>query len=608
MVRSMYSGVAGMKAHQTRMDVIGNNISNVNTYGFKSSRATFRDVYYQTTRGAAAGTSNKGGMNPSQVGYGSTVGSVDVLQTQSALTSTGNPLDVAITGEGFFQVQDADGNIFYTKAGMLDIDSAGNLVDLNGNFVLGVSGNPLGQAPSSNRIQLNIPSVEPTQAKGSQPFNGINYTITASKTTEDGNVSFNFSTDASLPIGQKCKAILTSSGVTVCLNPKETFATVGELETEMNKAITEANGGVTHPGGTFSINMEPSTKFKNLTGAQIVNANFGIDSGSIGVPSQLFGGFSLDSVGQNFGGLGATTYELIHVPAGAANPQEYFVLKVKTAGNAAGEGANTYSARLTAEDLKANGSVVLRQYAGGDGTGTVNGDSDDVITMNFPSYTSLTAAALQNTQTYAALGFTDDTLLPDGYGLNDVGPYVDATGKMVFGSVNGAQATDNAGTPPTGYTSVVNGTADATASKPSSDLGLGKNPIVLTGGTEGGPQTVKDLSSITIGADGVITAYHPVHGSLELGRIDLATFENAQGLQQTGNTYFSPTPNSGQAYFAAPGTGGTGALKNSALEMSNVDLSQEFSDMITTQRGFQANSRLITVSDTMLEELINLKR
>ena len=114
MVRSMYSGVAGMKANQTGLDVIGNNIANSHTYGFKSSRATFRDMYYQQLRGASAGTATRGGINPSMVGYGAQIASIDLLMTQSSMTSTGNPLDVCITGEGFLQVMDPDGNIYYT--------------------------------------------------------------------------------------------------------------------------------------------------------------------------------------------------------------------------------------------------------------------------------------------------------------------------------------------------------------------------------------------------------------------------------------------------------------------------------------------------------------
>ena len=159
------------------------------------------------------------------------------------------------------------------------------------------------------------------------------------------------------------------------------------------------------------------------------------------------------------------------------------------------------------------------------------------------------------------------------------------------------------------YTFPAAGTAlgTATPQTPSGNIGLGSKDFLLEGGTEGGPQSLMNLTGIAIGADGIIRAQN-AGKDIIVGRIDLANFDNPQGLDQAGNSYFTATDNSGKAKYAVPGEDGTGALKNSALEMSNVDLSQEFSDMIVTQRGFQANSRLITVSDTMLEELINLKR
>ena len=173
MNRSLYSGVSGLKAHQTRMDVIGNNISNVNTYGFKASRVTFKDVYYQTVNAGSAGSSTVGGTNPGSVGYGTQVGSVDLLMGQSSFTMTDSTMDLAIDGEGFFQVQDADGNKYFTRSGALTFDSAGNLVDSQGNFVLGISGNPLGKSPGSNLIQLSLPSVTPSTSSGSTSISDV---------------------------------------------------------------------------------------------------------------------------------------------------------------------------------------------------------------------------------------------------------------------------------------------------------------------------------------------------------------------------------------------------------------------------------------------------
>ena len=129
MVRSLYSGVSGMKVHQTKMDVIGNNIANVNTYGFKSSRASFSDLYYQTLSSAEGSSPAAGGVNSSQIGYGVQFSGIDKIMERAAFTTTDRNLDVAIAGEGFFQVRDGEGNTYYTRAGILYIDTSGYLVD-----------------------------------------------------------------------------------------------------------------------------------------------------------------------------------------------------------------------------------------------------------------------------------------------------------------------------------------------------------------------------------------------------------------------------------------------------------------------------------------------
>lgn len=139
MLRSLLSGVAGLKTHQTKMDVIGNNIANVNTYGFKSSRTTFRDVYYQTLSSSTAASGNRGGNNPSQVGYGTSVASIDLLNTRSGFASTGNGMDAYIDGEGYFVVRNGAGEEHLTQVGTFGFDGEGNLVDGNNNFVCGNS-------------------------------------------------------------------------------------------------------------------------------------------------------------------------------------------------------------------------------------------------------------------------------------------------------------------------------------------------------------------------------------------------------------------------------------------------------------------------------------
>lgn len=549
MVRSMYAGVAGMKANQTRMDVIGNNIANANTYGFKSSRATFRDMYYQQIRGASGGSATRGGTNPSMVGYGSQIASIDLLMTQSSFTSTGNPLDVAIAGEGFLQVMDPDGNIYYTKAGMLDIDPVtGALIDSNGNFVLGTSatdGKLDSTEPGSNKILIQVAPVQASVGKVETEISGKKLTITSTNQNKSANVSFTFTKTTELPDGKDVVAIMdgTSSAINIQINANSSFASMADLQKAINNAITEANGGA-HAGGDFVFSMQPDPFADGpLTGAQIIDtATADYDGGSIDLVApgadvsadgSFLGGFKIVETGLRFSGEGDVSVEVTD----SADPEGYNVT-VTTAGGA------TYTGFISQEraDISSGSGQVLLKNA--------SGDANDTITLSYPNSKDIDAAILAG-------------------GTADIGT--------------------------------------ATASKPSLDLGLGKGTFTLTGGTEFTEQDVGNLTGISIGADGTIMGTSAA-GLQVLGRIDLATFANSEGLMQSGNSYFTATSNSGDAELAIAGENGTGGLRNSALEMSNVDLSQEFSDMITTQRGFQACSRLITVSDTMLEELINLKR
>jgi flagellar hook protein FlgE len=159
MMKALYSGVSGMRTHQTKMDVIGNNIANVNTYGFKTQRATFRDIYYQTLRNPGAPDTDRGGTNASQVGYGAQIGSVDIIHTISGYSPTGKLTDVYINGEGYLRVINSSGDILYTRLGALNFDSAGNLVDVNGSRVVGLDneGGHITATPTATQLEAAKP-------------------------------------------------------------------------------------------------------------------------------------------------------------------------------------------------------------------------------------------------------------------------------------------------------------------------------------------------------------------------------------------------------------------------------------------------------------------
>lgn len=553
MNRAMFSGVAGMKAHQTKMDVIGNNIANVNTYGYKSQRALFSDIYYQTLRSGSAGTANRGGISPSSVGYGSTLSGTQVQMSQSSMQNTGFGLDVAITGEGFLQVMDADGNIFYTKAGMLDYDSNGYLTDINGNFVLGAA--TADGDPSSQKIRLtNVGAVPAQRPSVTQAINGVDYTITASNSDKAGNVSITMTSSEALPAGQDVLASISNTGaITLTFNAFSKFTDWNQLNDAINKAITEANNGVKHKAGDFTISSSNPDLLINggagLTGAQLVGANFGTDLGTVtGMDDGVFGaaGMIVEKVSTDFSGSGDTKFSATFDQASST-----WTIKATVNGK-------EYVGQLGKDTLSS--SILLK-------------NGDEYIQVSNPGYDKFNSA-------FAASGEAGASNPPQ-----DKANWT-----------NGNKAPDG---------STV--TATFTPSTPSKDLGFGSYPFVLQGGTAGGAVTLDELN-VAIGTDGSVVVSNSAIGDVTVGRISLANFANPAALAAAGNNYFTVSANSGEPQLADPGQDGTGALKSSALEMSNVDLSSEFADMITTQRGFQANSRIITVSDTMLEELINLKR
>ncbi len=557
MNRAMFAGVAGLKTHQTKMDVIGNNIANVNTYGYKAQRAVFSDVYYQTLRAASQGDANQGGTNPSSVGYGSTLTAIQAQMTTSSMQTTGFGLDAAIAGEGFFQVMDPDGNIFYTKAGLLDYDANGYLIDINGNFVLGTT-DPNGN-PDTQKLKLDDIGAVPAKAPSVESMiNGITYTIEATNATEYGNVSITISSSDQLPAGLPAEASISSTGaILINLNAYETFTDFTALNNAINNAITEANGGVEHVAGDFEIAVKDAAvnpfPAGGLTGAEIVGTAGGVNKGSISPSSttlDLFGGsLKILEVSSDFSPLGTTVdaanFTATYIPAAGAVPQGW---------NISMDIGGTIYSGIIREDTQAS-SVLLS---------SPNGDYIEVSNPTFK-------------------------------GIADY--YTDEIGAAPTLATDTITAFDAAA-----------GNLNVTPSVPSPNLGLASEAFTLEGGTEGGAVTLNQLSNIAIAPNGLITVTHAELGNVTVGKLSLATFANPSGLLLEGSNYYSQTVNSGEPELTDPGSDGTGALKTSSLEMSNVDLSEQFAEMITTQRGFQANSRIITVTDTMLEELINLKR
>jgi flagellar hook protein FlgE len=391
MLRSLYSGISGLRSHQEMLDVTGNNIANVNTVGFKASSTVFQDTLSQMTQGAGGPQTGIGGTNPAQIGLGVQVAGVSTNFAQGSAQATGKATDLMISGDGFFVTRLGNETV-YSRAGAFDFDANGRLVSSDGKVVQGY--------PATNGV------------------------------VNDGGAL----TDITLPIEAAAPATATSSATVTGNLPSDTA--VGQT---LNRDATVYDQyGTKH---TMTLAYQRTT-----TGWTVTASN--------------------------------------------------------------GQGTSK-SADMT---FKADGSIA----SGG---------------------------------TIAVGGIT-----------------VDMTQLSGFATLNTAS-------------------------------------ISSQNGHEAG-----SLKGYSISKDGTVVGSFSNGSSLAIGRIALATFANPAGLEKTGASGYRTTANSGQANVGTPGSAGIGSLASGTLEMSNVDLSQEFTNLIVAQRGFQANARIITTSDEVLQELTNLKR
>lgn len=621
MMRSLFSGVAGLKTHQTKMDVIGNNIANVNTVGYKSQSIVFADLMYQTTQSASGpnATTGAGGINARQIGLGVKSAAINTaITTPGSPQSTGNPFDLKINGDAFFIVNNGTEN-FFTRDGSFYVDAAGNLaMTSNGYNVMGwqvdeETGKPKADTVSALRIMstanLTYPPAATTDAyisglcdKNDSDINstsgrnmnlnfydelGYSYTakISVHRTADDGVYYTQLddildSNGKSLVDVYKVANIkeIATLGKTVSVNVKDAVAHLGNVqETHPNRTITSdkidagvvktlTNNEYTDNDGNKKTVTPP--KAQDETGNDVPLTQVVLDDGG-GVAYYADGTGNLYSTSGTL--LKQTAVADLVLPGATPTTltiSKYANVTTKDTTNQAeiekfyGAGvladANTFyidgeTGKLIITSKNVTGSILT--YNTTDGTFS-NIDGGDSVVLDFATGTP-TGTNLQN--------FKDITINFSGTSQQN----------------NGGAAT------------------------------LGANPGSLESkGSLGCGRKVGAMSGLSISQNGEIYASYDNGMYKLLGQIAVAGFANASGLEKQGDNLYSATQNSGD--FDGVGkditSDGTGSITTGALEMSNVDLSSEFTEMITTQRGFQANSRIITVSDTLLEELTNLKR
>lgn len=483
-MRSMFSGVSGLRAHQLKMDVIGNNIANVNTVGFKSQRATFQEVFSQTIKGAGSPQVGRGGTNPQQIGLGISLSSIDTFHIRGAVQRTDNTTDLAINGNGFFILSNSSDflNRTFTRAGNFTLDEAGNLVASNGYRVLGyMEDEERNPAPDGSTVLKGV-------------LEGL--TISQSK---------------SFPAMSTDMATLE-----------------GNLDNGLAR-IPATKPDPDNPGGTI-----PTT------------------------PSEFIS-YNSDDKTLEFTG-GAKFKETTSVFYDSLGGQH----KVKF--------------------------MFVRGVADG---GALGGDNEwAVIVQNLEDMTYFDKDGNPVDITDPANPPLEDMLIPIKF---------DADGNMITNGADGTISKLNLAMPGK------NGSDDFTVEVNLEGLKQFANESTASVTWKNGyPQGFLDTYSI--GPTGEISAVFTNGQSRVIGQIALAAFKNPAGLEKTSENMYQNTTNSGEAIYGLPGNGGLGKLNPGTLEMSNVDISSEFTEMISTQRGFQANSRIITTSDEMLQELVNMKR
>lgn len=564
MMRSLYSGVAGLKTHQTRMDVIGNNIANVNTTAYKSSSMTFSELMSQTTQKAsgANATTGVGGTNAKQIGLGVKAGAINTaITTQGSAQSTGNPFDIMITGDNFFVVSNGSEN-FFTRDGSFYVDGAGNLaMTSTGYNVMGwgvdeTTGNIKQDTVTALRIMSAANMTYPPEATTKANISGILDENDKDVTSANGKtVNLNFfdargysytakftfkqsGGDKTNEYSMELNKILDSTGAEIDIS-KLKFGNRSQQKMETKVTL---NTDAYKWDGKVLKTKDGTTEVANL--ADIFKAD-----GSLITPADDAAAQkqqkALDAIAKAYGYEGSTDEFLNLYITSTANKDKQLTIQ-DLLGN------------MMTDVLPADGSAITMEGRYFEGTTVVFNKDTGKLESVGGSTTNLNVNAA-----FSALGgnFSDVTI-----DLSKCTNY------------------DNKGTSTIGATS---GDLDG--------LGTGRR--------------LGDMIGVSIQKDGMIYARYDNGMTKLLGQIATAAFANASGLEKEGDNLYSATLNSGE--FDGIGvdiTAGGGYMSTGQLEMSNVDLSSEFTEMITTQRGFQANSRIITVSDTLLEELTNLKR
>lgn len=582
MMRSLYSGVAGLKTHQTKMDVIGNNIANVNTTAYKASSITFSELMSQTTQKAsgpntATGT---GGTNARQIGLGVKSGAINVnISGQGATQSTGNPFDVMINGDNFFIVNNGSEN-FFTRDGSFYVDGAGNLaMTSTGYNVMGwgvdkETGNIKQDTVAALRIMHSSNMTYPPEATSKGYASGI--------------------------LDKNDKDVTSANGKTINLN---FFDALGYSYTARFtfKQSADVNN--------YSLEL---TKLLDSVGNEIELPEGEADS-IFGAKRQQEKDIKVSFDKQSY--VWNTTNKTLTSPDGSEVFADLNAMFNNGKLRAMTEEITVGGQKMTVQESLDN---IAKAYG-------YEGSTDEFMNLYVNStVTAGTTVSMEQLLTNAVLNQKDDSFLNYMFAPGTEDASFTANGRTYIGSTIsfnpdngkfaglGGIATQNTLTLSLSKLGGNFSDIEIDFSECSMVDNKGTSTIGATSGDEDGIGSGRrsgDMIGVSIQSNGMIYASYDNGMTKLLGQIATAEFANASGLEKNGDNLYSATLNSGEFDGIGVDVTANGSyMSTGQLEMSNVDLSSEFTEMITTQRGFQANSRIITVSDTLLEELTNLKR
>ncbi len=689
MIGSLFTGITGLKSHQTKMEVIGNNLANINTVGYKKSRVTFREIFNRVISSSQMPTENIGGINPIQVGYGADLGSVDTIMTQGALQATGNPTDLAIKGDGFFVLKSPwqsvlGGGIALTRSGNFGVDYEGNLVYIpNGFRVMGWKAEESGSIntsvePTGIKLPLNekigkatdeveyganldsrAGKVEVVTPGGTGLISGV---VTPARFLNPGTYEIQITGDpttgfkASLEGGP---AVDISPGQTVTLikglsdatlqvtfpDPNTINEGIVTFEVRNGAATLISDGGtgisgdlilppdsklsegihtirVRQEGNTFYASLDggaeteitPGAAAMTLTGAdpsQAVRVTIGdqITAGVVRFRATSTGEGEIITDGTT--GQGPTAFHPTAVSSLESGRHTIRVIDL---------GGGKFAASLDGGpevEIAPGGTFTLE---GGSAGGNVPGGTLTVTfdrQINAGTSTVEVTSRIRKTSVgiYDSLGGLHNMEITfSKMGENqwqwEVTNVTDASsfqgsGMLTFdpatGTVSQIQVFDPIKVSPLG------GAADMDIVADFSQVTQFASDFDVTATNQNG-LPIGELESFRIDSTGRIIGVFTNGISRPIAQIALARVSNPMGLERAEDTLFLPSLNSGAPLVSTAGKNGIGEVISGALEMSNVDLTEEFTEMIMTERGFQANSRVITTTDEMIVEALGLKR